>query len=203
MPNMTGRPGCRTMEWREEVPRRISLAPFAFPFLCTWFNRGGSRRAFRLPGEGGDHIYCTVEPLPGHSRCRKMRNFLHHQKSLANGDFLCDSTISTSPRAITTTQTDIFSGLQTYPNLYPPPPVGPPLGCFPRGGANLCRFVPVRCSQTRASGRQFVHVRFGLLGRLVQVGANLGGFGALWHLMQHLHCAFIVALLSATVGKAL
>ena len=37
----------------------------------------------------------------------------------------------------------LFSGLQTYPNLHPLPRVGPPLGCLPRGSANLCRFVPV------------------------------------------------------------
>ena len=29
-----------------------------------------NRRAFRLPGEGGDHFHCTVEPSPGHIRCR-------------------------------------------------------------------------------------------------------------------------------------
>ena len=72
-----------------------------------------------------------------------------------------------------------ISKLQTYPNLHPPPRVGPALGCLPRGGANLCRFVPVRSSQKRAWGREFVHVCFGLLGRVVQVGANLDGFGAL------------------------
>ena len=67
---------------------------------------------------------------------------------------------------------EVLRGLQTYPNLHPPLRVGPPLGCLPRGGANLCRFVPVRSLQTRASGREFVHVCFGLLGPLVQVGAN-------------------------------
>ena len=72
-----------------------------------------------------------------------------------------------------------FSGLQTYPNLHPPPRVGPPLRSLPRGGANLCRFVPVRSLQTRASGREFVHGCFGLLGPLVQAGANSDGFGAL------------------------
>ena len=66
------------------------------------------------------------------------------------------------------------------PNLHPPPRVGPPLGSLPRGGANLGRFVPVRSLQTRASGREFVHVCFGLLGPLMQVGANSDGFGALW-----------------------
>ena len=70
------------------------------------------------------------------------------------------------------------AGSKTYPNLHPPPRVGPPLGRLPRGVANLCRFVPVRSLQTSASGREFVHVCFGLLGRLVQVGANSDGFGA-------------------------
>ena len=32
----------------------------------------------------------------------------------------------------------------------PRPRVGSSLGCLPRGGANLCRFVPVRSSQTKA-----------------------------------------------------
>ena len=38
---------------------------------------------------------------------------------------------------------------------------------------NLCGFVPVQSSQTRAWGREFVHVCFGLLRRLMQVGANM------------------------------
>ena len=42
----------------------------------------------------------------------------------------------------------------------------------------VCRFVRVRSSQTRAWGREFVHVCFCLLGFLVQVGANLDGLGA-------------------------
>ena len=70
-PNMTGRPGCRTMEMN-----RGSSAPYlastpCVPLFCTLFNRGGNRRAFRLPGASGDHFHCTVEPSPGHSRCRK------------------------------------------------------------------------------------------------------------------------------------
>ena len=40
------------------------------PMFCTLFNRFGNRRAFRLPGEGGDHFHCTVEPSPGHIQCR-------------------------------------------------------------------------------------------------------------------------------------
>ena len=55
----------------EEVPRRTSLAPLASLCLVCCQKRGGSRRAFRFPGEGGDHFHCTVEPSPGHMRCRK------------------------------------------------------------------------------------------------------------------------------------
>ena len=42
------------------------------PFFYNLFNKGGNRRAFRLPGEGGDHFHCTVEPSPGHIRCRSV-----------------------------------------------------------------------------------------------------------------------------------
>ena len=48
------------------VPRSHPLRPLLF---CTLFNKGGNRRALRLPGEGGDHFHCTVEPSPGHMRC--------------------------------------------------------------------------------------------------------------------------------------
>ena len=42
------------------------------PLFCTLFNKVGNRRAFRLPGAGGDHFHFTVEPSPGHIRCRDM-----------------------------------------------------------------------------------------------------------------------------------
>ena len=45
------------------------------PLFCTLFNKGGNRRAFRLQGKGGDHFHCTVEPSPGHIRCRTFRGF--------------------------------------------------------------------------------------------------------------------------------
>ena len=55
-------------DWRKfrVVPRSYPLRPLIF----YYFSRGGNRRAFRLPGEGGDHFHCTVEPSPGHIRCR-------------------------------------------------------------------------------------------------------------------------------------
>ena len=46
------------------------------PLFFTLFNRGGNRRAFRLRGAGGDHFHCTVEPSPGHIRCRIKSLFL-------------------------------------------------------------------------------------------------------------------------------
>ena len=29
------------------------------PLFCTLFKGGGSRRAFTLPGEGGNHLHCA------------------------------------------------------------------------------------------------------------------------------------------------
>ena len=56
-------------EWRKfrAVPRSYPLRSLIF---CTLFNRGGNRRAFGLPGAGGEHFHCTVEPSSGHIRCR-------------------------------------------------------------------------------------------------------------------------------------
>ena len=46
-----------------------------FPLFCTLFNKGGNRRVFSLPGAGGDHFHCAVEPSPGHIRGRFLDNF--------------------------------------------------------------------------------------------------------------------------------
>ena len=54
----------------EEVPCRTSLAPLAFRRFVLCLIKVGSRRTFRLPGEGGDHFHCMVEPSPGHIWCR-------------------------------------------------------------------------------------------------------------------------------------
>ena len=62
--------GTGQWKWLEEVSRRTSLVPPLRSLVCTLFNKGGSRGAFRLPGAGGDHFHCTVEPSPGHIRCR-------------------------------------------------------------------------------------------------------------------------------------
>ena len=70
MPNMTGRPGCRTVEMIGASSVSYLARTPCVPLSSTLFNRGGSRRAFRLPGEGGHHFHCTVEPSPGHIRCR-------------------------------------------------------------------------------------------------------------------------------------
>ena len=53
MPNMTGRPGYRTMEMNggSSAPY-LACAP-CVPLFCALFNRGGNRGAFRLPGAGG------------------------------------------------------------------------------------------------------------------------------------------------------
>ena len=71
MPNMTGRPGWRTLEMNGRCSASYLACTPCVPVFCTLFNRGGTRRASRLPGKGRDHFHCTVEPSPGHNRCRQ------------------------------------------------------------------------------------------------------------------------------------
>ena len=70
---MTGRPGYRTMEMNGGSSASYLARTPCVPLFCTLFNVVGNRRAFRLPGEGGDHFHCTVEPSPGHIRCQKTK----------------------------------------------------------------------------------------------------------------------------------
>ena len=57
-------------DWTTGVPdngnewRKLRAVPRLYPLrslVCTLFNKGGSRGAFRLQGAGGDHFDCTVE----------------------------------------------------------------------------------------------------------------------------------------------
>ena len=72
-PNMTGRSGGRIMEMigGSSVPH-LARTP-CVPLFSLFNTGGGNRRVFRLPGEGGDYFYCTVEPSPGHTRCRRLK----------------------------------------------------------------------------------------------------------------------------------
>ena len=67
---MTGRPGHRTMEMIGGSSASYLARTPCVPLFSTLFHRGGNRRAFGLPGEGGDHFHCTVEPSSGHIRWR-------------------------------------------------------------------------------------------------------------------------------------
>ena len=53
MPKMTGRPGHRTLEMIGGSSALYLARTPCVPLFCTLFNKGGSRRAFRLPGAGG------------------------------------------------------------------------------------------------------------------------------------------------------
>ena len=63
------------------------MVPLAFPyFVFCLIGVEKQRRAFRLPGAGGEHFHCTVEPSSGHIRCRKKPPLEQSggQKPLAN-----------------------------------------------------------------------------------------------------------------------
>ena len=71
VPNVTGQRGYRTMEMSGGSSAPYLACTPCVPLFCILFNRGGSRRASRLPGAGGDRLHCMVEPSPGHIRCRR------------------------------------------------------------------------------------------------------------------------------------
>ena len=73
----TGAPG-QWNDWRKfcVVPRSHPLRPLVLFFLY----RGGNRRAFRPPGEGGGTF--PLEPSPGHIRCRFSPSFYSHFSSM-------------------------------------------------------------------------------------------------------------------------
>ena len=70
IPNMTGRRGCQTMEMTGGSSVPYLARTSCVPLFCALFSRGRNRTAFRLPGAGGDHFPCMVEPSPGHIQCR-------------------------------------------------------------------------------------------------------------------------------------
>ena len=70
MPNMTGRPGHQTMEMIGGSSAPYLARTPCVPLFCTLFNSGGNRGALDYQGRAGDHFHCTVEPSPGHIRCR-------------------------------------------------------------------------------------------------------------------------------------
>ena len=53
MPNMTGRPGYRTMEMIGGSSAPYLTRTPCVPLFCTSFNRVGNKERFRLPGAGG------------------------------------------------------------------------------------------------------------------------------------------------------
>ena len=85
--DMTGRPGDRTMEMLggrkyRGVPRAHPLRPCGF----AYYNRSGSKGAFRLPGAMWDHFRCTVEPSPvifGVEECSFLDAMPHRISSIA------------------------------------------------------------------------------------------------------------------------
>ena len=55
----------------EEVPRRTSLVPLAFPCFVLRLIGLETKNVLDYQGRAGDHVHCTVEPSPGHIRCRE------------------------------------------------------------------------------------------------------------------------------------
>ena len=69
MPNMTGRPGCRTMEMNGGSSASYLACTPCVPLFVLCLIGVETEGLLDLPREGGDHIHCAVEPSPGHIRC--------------------------------------------------------------------------------------------------------------------------------------
>ena len=54
----------------EEVQRRTSLVPLASPCFVLCLIGVETEGLVDYQGRAGDHLHCTVEPSPGHIRCR-------------------------------------------------------------------------------------------------------------------------------------
>ena len=64
--------GTGQWKWLEEVPRRTSLVPLAFPCFVLCLIGLETKNVLDYQGRAGDHFHCTVERSPGHIRCRSV-----------------------------------------------------------------------------------------------------------------------------------
>ena len=70
--DMTRRPGDRTMETNGRSTASYLARTLCFPVFLLLDNKSGGKRGLKptLSGATWDHFRCTVEPSPGHIRCR-------------------------------------------------------------------------------------------------------------------------------------
>ena len=67
---MTGRPGYRTMEMNGGSSSPYLACTPCVPLFVHCLIRVEAEGLSDYQGRGGDHFHCTVEPSPGHIRCR-------------------------------------------------------------------------------------------------------------------------------------
>ena len=73
MPDMTGRPGCRTMEmFGGSTGSYLARTP-RIPLFMLIFIGLETKNVLDSQGRAGEHFHCTVDPSPGHIRCRTTR----------------------------------------------------------------------------------------------------------------------------------
>ena len=70
---MTGRPGYRTMEMIGGSSASYLARTPCVPLFSTCLVRLETEGLLDYEGRAGHHFHCTVEPSPGHIRCREIR----------------------------------------------------------------------------------------------------------------------------------
>ena len=88
--------GTGQWKWMEEVPRRTSLVPLAFPCFLLCLRGVETEGLLDYQGWAGDHLHCTVETSPGHIRSRfsasgsphlEIWSFFKNETSAQRGSF--------------------------------------------------------------------------------------------------------------------
>ena len=68
---MTGRPGYRTMEMNGGTSAPYLARTPCVPLFVHYLMRVETEGLLDYQGRAEDHFHCTVEPSPGHIRCRQ------------------------------------------------------------------------------------------------------------------------------------
>ena len=85
MPILTGRPGDRTMEMNGGSSAPYLACTPCVPLFVHCLIRLEAEGLLDYQGRTGDHSHCTVEPSPGHIRCRL--NYYNLHRANGRGSF--------------------------------------------------------------------------------------------------------------------
>ena len=105
--------GTGQWKWLEEVPRRTSLVPLAFPCFVLCLIGVETEALLDYQGRAGDHFHCALEPSPSHIRRRQKwlkSDFRGPPKSNPKSNLTSDFLTRKSQNLVTFRVKKLFSG---------------------------------------------------------------------------------------------